>query len=648
MAFSYLEKQVFKQDYQIVAGIDEAGRGCEKIDAEVLTNNGWKFYADINLKDKVLSYTNDGYIKWQKIEKIIEKDFEGNLIELKNRGIDIVVTPDHWFTVIRRVFKRDKKDNHRLKLVGYKTRKKRKIITDLSDNDFIPRGGKWKGINKKLFKLPRVDRDKEKLIDIKLWVAFLGIFLSEGSISYYKKKGMYRINISQNENAPKNRYKKIYCLLKQLPFRFNKFKTGFKCYSKQLYTYLKQFGNCYNKFIPRDIKELPPELLNILINWMILGDGTCYTNKGRKEVCVYYTVSQKLKDDFEEILLKAGWTYHTTARMPRDSFMRGRMIRKENQVPCFEIRLRRSNKAIVKHLHKKRLFYKGKIFCLQLPKYHNFYVRRNGTGYFTGNSLAGPVVAAAVAVKRGSSFRIKDVKDSKQLSSKKREEIFETIKNNPHIEWRVSFVWPKVIDRINIWQATLLAWQRSLKKLSPQPDFLFLDGKMGMPRLKIAQRPIIKGDQKIALLSLASIVAKVSRDRLMKKLDKKFSQHGFAQHKGYGTKLHFERLARFGPCLIHRRSFRPVFANLPFVEKVYYIVSQIPRGQVMNYRQVAQKIGQPRAYRAVGNALNKNRSRQVPCHRVIRSDGQIGGFQRGTQLKEKLLRKERTLGKALA
>jgi len=142
------EKKLWKKGYKKVACLDEAGRGCERPDAEVLTNNGWKFYRDIRLEDRVLSYTNEGYIKWQKVEKVIEKDFKGNLIELKNRGINIVVTPDHYFTIIRRVFKRDKKDNNRLKLIGYKTRGERKRVTNLANNDFIPRGGQWKGINK--------------------------------------------------------------------------------------------------------------------------------------------------------------------------------------------------------------------------------------------------------------------------------------------------------------------------------------------------------------------------------------------------------------------------------------------------------------------------------------------------------------------
>lgn len=259
--------------------------------------------------------------------------------------------------------------------------------------------------------------------------------------------------------------------------------------------------------------------------------------------------------------------------------------------------------------------------------------------------LAGPVVAAIVVVSATllPSFRSltrTKIRDSKSLSSKQREEIFKMIQNEPNIEWRVSTVWPRVIDRINIWQATLLTWQRCLKKLSIRPNFLFLDGKAGLAGPKIKQQPIIKGDQKIFLLSLASIIAKVSRDRIMERLAKKYPNYEFDRHKGYGTKLHLEKLKKFGPSEIHRKSFRPVFENLSFRDKVYYIVSQIPRGQVMTYQQVAQKVGHPRACRAVGNALNQNINPWIPCHRVVRSDGKFGGYRDGNQLKKNLLKKE--------
>jgi|GEM_PF-321110 ribonuclease HII len=564
------EKYYWKKGYKIIVGLDEVGRGCEKIDAEVLTNNGWKFYADIDPKDKVLSYMDNGYMKWQKIEKIIKKDFEGNLIELKNRAVNIIVTPNHFFTIIKRVFKRDKKDNNKLKIVDYKTRKKRKIVTDLLNNDFIPRGGKWKGTNKNFFKLPTVDKNKEKLIDIKLWVAFLGIFLSEGSVSYYKKNGSYKITISQNKDVSQDKYKKIYRLLKDFPFHFNGFKTGFTCYHKQLYTYLKQFKNCYHKFIPKKIKELSPELLNIFIDWMILGDGTSYTGKNRKEVRLYYTVSKRLRDDFEEILLKAGWTYHTTIRMPKRRRIGKRIIKKENQVPCFEIRLRRNNKIQVKSLHKRNVPYKGHVFCLQLSNYHNFYVRRNGTGYFTGNSLSGPVTSAAVIVNsklkiKNKNFKeiLKNTRDSKKLSEKQREKIFKLTQKCPNIKFTISSVGPQIIDKINISRATKKAMKNCLNKILPKYNLknilILIDGNRIIDKnLKISQKAIVKGDDKIFSIALASIIAKVTRDRKMKKLSLLYPEYCFHQHKGYGTKLHKKLIKKYGPCKIHRKSYRPI------------------------------------------------------------------------------------------
>ncbi|MBU1137021.1 ribonuclease HII [Patescibacteria group bacterium] len=183
--------------------------------------------------------------------------------------------------------------------------------------------------------------------------------------------------------------------------------------------------------------------------------------------------------------------------------------------------------------------------------------------------LAGPVTAAIVAIRK--EVKIKGVRDSKLLSAKQREEIFERVKDNPDIAWRVSHVYPKVIDRINIWQATLLAWKRSLKKLDCPPVFLFLDGNQPIPRLKMEQSPIVGGDRRIFLLSLASVIAKVSRDRLMKRMDRKYPQYGFGRHKGYGTKYHLAALKKYGPSEIHRKSFRPVFNNLALKDQVYIL-----------------------------------------------------------------------------
>jgi len=185
--------------------------------------------------------------------------------------------------------------------------------------------------------------------------------------------------------------------------------------------------------------------------------------------------------------------------------------------------------------------------------------------------LAGPVVAAAVVLKfknldliKNLKFKIKsfsEIKDSKQLPEKKRQELYEKIINSADIEWGIGVVSEKIIDKINILEATKLAMLKALRqaqgKLKNKIDFLILDGNFKIDS-DVPQKSIIKGDQKVFSISAASIIAKVTRDRIMYKYDKKYPSYGFKKHKGYPTKAHFANLEKFGPCEIHRESFWPV------------------------------------------------------------------------------------------
>lgn len=183
--------------------------------------------------------------------------------------------------------------------------------------------------------------------------------------------------------------------------------------------------------------------------------------------------------------------------------------------------------------------------------------------------LAAPVVAAAVIVKelriKNKELRIlKEVKDSKKLSAKKREEIFEVLINPPagglEIEWGIGKVSEKVIDKINIKNAAELAMLKAVQKLKTSPDFLLIDGKyLKNNKLKnINHKLIIKADEKVFSCAASSIIAKVVRDRMMVGYHKKYPQYGFAQHKGYPTKLHRKMLKKHGSCKIHRKTFRLV------------------------------------------------------------------------------------------
>ncbi|MFA4999765.1 MAG: ribonuclease HII [Patescibacteria group bacterium] len=174
--------------------------------------------------------------------------------------------------------------------------------------------------------------------------------------------------------------------------------------------------------------------------------------------------------------------------------------------------------------------------------------------------LAGPVVAAAVVI--GADFEIGDddltlVADSKKLSAKRREELFGIIKSRV-LAVEIGLADNQTIDKINILQASFLAMRRALRKLPVAPDYILTDGKFMIPKLDKPQSAIISGDAKVWAIAAASIIAKVSRDWLMSELDKKYPAYEFARHKGYGTKLHLEKIAEHGPCPIHRYSFAPI------------------------------------------------------------------------------------------
>lgn len=165
--------------------------------------------------------------------------------------------------------------------------------------------------------------------------------------------------------------------------------------------------------------------------------------------------------------------------------------------------------------------------------------------------LAGPVVAGAVILPKD--VEILYLNDSKKLSEKKREALYDEIMEKA-VAVGIGMAGPARIDEINILQATYEAMRIAIEKLSVRPDLLLNDA-VTIPDVEIQQVPIIKGDAKSVSIAAASIVAKVTRDRMMKEYDAIFPGYDFASNKGYGTKAHIEALKSLGPCVIHRRSF---------------------------------------------------------------------------------------------
>lgn len=169
--------------------------------------------------------------------------------------------------------------------------------------------------------------------------------------------------------------------------------------------------------------------------------------------------------------------------------------------------------------------------------------------------LAGPVVAAAVILPRG--YELPGLNDSKKLTARRREALYEALMADERVQKCVAEATVEEIDRLNILRATHLAMARAAQGLQPKPDFCLIDG-LPVPGFPLPSRALVKGDARSLSISAASILAKVTRDRYMTELDAQFPQYGFAKHAGYGTAAHLRAIEEYGITPHHRRSFGPV------------------------------------------------------------------------------------------
>ncbi|HYE32742.1 MAG TPA: ribonuclease HII [Methylomirabilota bacterium] len=181
--------------------------------------------------------------------------------------------------------------------------------------------------------------------------------------------------------------------------------------------------------------------------------------------------------------------------------------------------------------------------------------------------LAGPVVAAVVVfpcdwIENDLPRKLRGLNDSKQLAEEEREKFYALLTANPEIRYGVAVVDVDVIDRINILQASLHAMNLAMASLEAEPEHSLVDGPH-ISTVKHPQTPLIDGDARSYSIAAASIIAKVTRDRIMVAHDKEYPGYGFAEHKGYSTPKHLEALRELGPCAIHRRSFAPIRQDPP-------------------------------------------------------------------------------------
>jgi ribonuclease HII len=193
--------------------------------------------------------------------------------------------------------------------------------------------------------------------------------------------------------------------------------------------------------------------------------------------------------------------------------------------------------------HEKRLRYEG-------------YKTIAGIDEAGRGPLAGPVVAAACIIP--DNVQLANLNDSKQLSAEERVALFEQIVSTEGVRFGIGIVEIETIDQINILQATFIAMRKAVENLPCLPDYLLIDGSQIPSFPNISSQALVKGDSLSVSIAAASILAKVTRDRLMEELDSKWPQYGFKQHKGYATASHIAAIEKWGPCPIHRKSFEPI------------------------------------------------------------------------------------------
>jgi hypothetical protein len=344
--------------------------GCFHESFQILTDKGWKTYDELDRTEKVMTLNhNTGEMEWQVPTSYFDREVSNYpSYEYKNGKIKFTVTEGHRFPVVGRP--RD----------GFHRRIK-KIEELTSGTDWkLPLTGDW---NCEYVPYKQIGEYK---IPINDWCAFLGLYLSEGWIQKYKRPDGYlrhRIVIRQTIEENKN---KIRALLDQLPFNYCESKHGsFDICHKELWQELEPFGKTKEKYIPKEIKELPPEQLKILINWLIFSDGTTTKNRThndgykRKEYREYYTTSKRFADDFQEILLKCGWT-------GRISVKKNTATSYNQNTVCYKISIKKE-KFVTLAGKIKKIIKSGRVWCLSVPN-SIFMVRsKEGMPFWTGNTI---------------------------------------------------------------------------------------------------------------------------------------------------------------------------------------------------------------------------------------------------------------------
>lgn len=398
----YLENQV--ANGSAVGALDHPS--CQLADTKILTENGWKYISDVNVGENILTVTEDKNIEIKPILRKIDEPYKGKLIHLKSRSIDIKVTPNHRFPILDR--------NQKWK--GFFTAQD---IFDGNIPDFnhcyLFKTGIWNGSEDKEFVIDELTdaelsiipskKIKEKyshklVIPMEIWMKFMGIYLSEGDCQYRRTQNDGVVNIYQ---VKENIIEEIHNMLDEfpLPYKIKKYKshTTFSIFDMRLAKYLQQFGKCYDKYVPYEIKKQSKEMLKIFYDWFVMGDGRKRgMSKANYVTDDVFSTSERLALDLNEIQLKIGYcgSFHEEDRH-YDRIIEERTIKADNSHNMF-FSFRSLAKNITLDRRKMEVTeedYDGRVYCVEVEN-HTFYTMCNdGHCLWSGNSssLSGHDVA---------------------------------------------------------------------------------------------------------------------------------------------------------------------------------------------------------------------------------------------------------------
>jgi replicative DNA helicase Mcm len=362
---------------------------CYDDKTEILTENGWKLFKDLNKEEKVATLSKEGKLEFYKPEKHVVYDYEGNMVEFKSRQCDLLVTQKHRMYVSRKLVKKRK---------GYD--EFRFIHADeLKNKCFrIKRDAKWEGKDEAYFIVPSIKKFGNqnckgfltKPIKFKMddWLEFLGYYFSEGSLNY-QNNVPYNVFISQSKEANKEICEKISKCLNNLNLKWKYDGKNFYFCNKQIATYLSNFGKgAREKFIPNFIKELVSRQIKIFIEAMLDGDGY----RGKTNI-TYVTSSKRLADGMQELLLRielSGNIYRRSEEKLKEyePSIKGRKLSVGGDI--YEVSIVRNNTPFLNHhkkwYHVKDVYYKGNVYCVEV-KDNIIFVRRNGKPCWSGNTV---------------------------------------------------------------------------------------------------------------------------------------------------------------------------------------------------------------------------------------------------------------------